>query len=242
MKIIVVSATSQIARSCVEVWATRGHHEFLLVGRDFEKLSAVSSDLALRFPESQFEVEALDLQSVSELGAFSRKISTLGFDMAMLAQGSLTVQARVAGNLDYLKSELELNAVSVALWAESLAGVFEQQGFGTLGVIGSVASDRGRSYNYSYASSKALLDTYVQGLQQRFANSRVRVCLIQPGPTATPMTRDHKGKMSEPGAVAKVIVKGLETGKRRIYAPGIWRWIMLIVRLIPWFIFKRLTF
>lgn len=242
MKILVVSATSQIARSCVEAWATNGNHEFLLVGRDFEKLSAVSNDWALRFPESQFAVDALDIQSVPAVRDFVKSISARGFQMVMLAQGSLTDQKLVAGNLEYLKSELELNAVSVAVWAESMAGVLGHQGFGTLAVIGSVASDRGRSYNYSYASAKALLDVYVQGLQQRFANSEIRVCLIQPGPTATPMTRLHKGKMADPAKVATVIVAGLAKGKRRIYAPGLWRYIMLVVKLIPWTIFKRLTF
>ena len=242
MRILVVSATSQIARSCVEVWAAGGNHEFLLIGRDQAKLSLVASDLSLRFSGSKFEAKVLDLQSVSSTREFLEQAFAKPIDQALIAQGSLTDQREVARNLEYLKSELELNAVSAAVWTEGLAGAFEKQGFGNLGVIGSVASDRGRAYNYSYASAKALLDVYVQGLQQRFADSKVTVSLIQPGPTATPMTRDHSGKMADPALVAKVIVAGLTRGKRRIYAPGLWRYIMLVVKLIPWFVFKRLTF
>jgi short-subunit dehydrogenase len=48
--------------------------------------------------------------------------------------------------------------------------------------------------------------------------------------------------MANPDDVAKVIVAGLAKGQRRIYAPTIWRLIMMIVKLIPWTIFKRLTF
>jgi short-subunit dehydrogenase len=242
MRILVISATSQIARSCVQVWAASGRHEFVLVGRDRSKLEAVAGDLALRFSESEFAVEVLDLEAVSEIEAFAKRVAKKKIDQVLIAQGSLTEQPKAAVDLNYLKSELELNAVSAALWAEGLAAILERQGFGSLGVIGSVASDRGRAYNYSYAASKALLDVYVQGLQQRFANSKVRVSLIQPGPTATPMTQNHRGKMANPDDVAKVIVAGLAKGQRRIYAPTVWRLIMLIVKLIPWTIFKRLTF
>lgn len=242
MRILVISATSQIARSCVEVWAGSGNHEFILVGRDHAKLGTVAADFELRFPESKFFIQNIDLGSVHEIDAFCKKAASTPLDQVLIAQGSLTDQERAKTDLQYLESELTLNAISAALWLESTAALLERQGFGKLAVIGSVASDRGRAYNYSYASSKALLDTYVQGLQQRFADSKIRVSLIQPGPTATPMTRDHRGKMTAPDVVATAIVQGLKKGKRRIYAPGIWRWIMLVVKLIPWTIFKRLTF
>lgn len=242
MRILVVSATSVIARSCVEVWAESGNHEFVLVGRDPAKLASVLSDMTIRFPRSTFTAEVLNVLNVDEVNSLVNKLSAQPIDQVLIAQGSLTDQSKAKTDLDYLKSELELNGVSAALWLEAFAGVLEKQASGTLAVIGSVASDRGRAYNYSYASGKALLDVYVEGLQQRFAGSKVRVSLIQPGPTATPMTRTHEGKMASPYLVARVIVAGLARGQRRIYAPRIWRYIMLIVKLIPWTIFKRLNF
>lgn len=243
MRILVVSATSVIARACVEAWAASGSHEFVLVGRDAAKLANAGVNLAIRFPGSTFSVEVLDdVQAASEIEALAGKLAAQPIDQVLIAQGSLTEQTRAKDDLGYLKSELELNGVSAALWLEAFAGVLESQGFGNLAVIGSVASDRGRAYNYSYAAGKALLDVYVQGLQQRFAESKVTVSLIQPGPTATPMTATHSGKMASPKAVAKVIVAGLARGKLRIYAPGIWRYIMFVVKVIPWTIFKRLNF
>jgi short-subunit dehydrogenase len=242
MRILVISATSVIARSCVEVWAASGSHEFVFLGRDAAKLATIAADLEIRFPGPTFLVEVLDVQAVGEIEAMVHKLGAAQIDQVLIAQGSLTDQTRAKADLVYLEAELELNAVSAALWLEAFAGVLERQGFGNLAAIGSVASDRGRAYNYSYAAGKALLDVYVEGLQQRFADSKVNVSLIQPGPTATPMTSTHSGKMASPHAVAKVIVAGLARGKRRIYAPSIWRYIMLIVKLIPWTIFKRLNF
>ena len=242
MRIIVVSATSVIARSCLETWANSGSHDFVLVGRSIEKLESTAKDLSIRFPKSTFSVSLLNFASASSAQQLANQLARQPIDIVLVAQGSLTDQSLASTDLEYLKSELELNAVSAAVVAEAFAAVLERQGNGTLGVIGSVAGDRGRAYNYSYGASKALLETYVQGLQQRFANSKVQVSLIKPGPTATPMTVTHSGKMADPKVVAKSIVSGLSSGRRIIYAPGIWRLIMFVVRSIPFTIFKRLKF
>lgn len=242
MRVVVVSATSVIAVACVKRLAETGRHEFVLAGRSEERLAVTANDLALRFPDSSFSFELVDFSSTNSISALIDRVANSVIDLALIAQGSLTDQKKSSSDLEYLKSELELNAVSVALVAEGFAGALETQGFGTLGVIGSVAGDRGRAYNYSYGAGKALIENYTEGLQQRFGASEVSVCLIKPGPTATPMTTTHRGKMADPNDVAKVIVAGLSAKHRVIYAPGIWRYIMLVVRLIPFVIFKRLTF
>lgn len=242
MRIVVVSATSVIAQSCVQVWAGAGSHEFVLVGRSKERLDATATDLALRFPTSRFTVALVDFNSPSSISALADSLGKDFVDVVLVAQGSLTDQARVSGDLAYLQSELEVNAVSAAVVSEAFAGLLERQGSGILGVIGSVAGDRGRAYNYSYGASKALLETYVQGLQQRFGSSSVAVCLIKPGPTATPMTATHIGNKANPMAVARVVVAGLKAKRRVIYAPRLWRLVMFVVRLIPFTIFKRLKF
>ena len=242
MRIVVISATSVIAKACVQTWAGSANHEFVLVGRSQEKLEATSNDLELRFPESMFSSHVLDFASPESISKLASEISQKPIDILLVAQGSLTNQVLVAGDLAYLQAELQLNAVSVAVVTEAFAQVFEKQGFGTLGVVGSVAGDRGRAYNYSYGSSKTLIETYTQGLQQRFASSAVAVCLIKPGPTESPMTAGHRGRMADPRLVAKVIVAGLKAKRRVIYAPRRWAIIMFAVRAIPFVIFKKLKF
>lgn len=242
MRIVVISATSVIAKACVQTWAGSGNHDFVLVGRSSEKLEATKTDLELRFPESRFKTQLLDFASAESISKVVTEISQNPVDVVLVAQGSLTNQALVAGDLAYLQSELQLNAVSVAVVTEAFAQVLERQGFGTLGVIGSVAGDRGRAYNYSYGASKALIETYTQGLQQRFGSSSVSVCLIKPGPTESPMTAGHRGRMADPRLVAKVIVAGLKAKRRVIYAPRSWAIIMFVVRAIPFVIFKKLKF
>src|SRR5690606_24074454 len=121
---------------------------------------------------------------------------------------------------------------------EAFAGHMERSGRGTLAVIGSVAGDRGRKSNYVYGAAKGLVTRYVQGLQHRLAYTGVKVVLIKPGPTDTPMTAGLKLKGARPAPVEDVavcIVEGIARGKAVVYAPAKWQWIMMIIRHLPRF-------
>ena len=130
------------------------------------------------------------------------------------------------------------------LFAECLATVIQKANQGTIAIIGSVAGDRGRKSNYIYGSAKGLVSRYTQGLQHRFANTPIKVVLIKPGPTDTPMTASFKKrgvKMASPDDVAKSIFDGITKGEALIYAPRKWQLIMLIIQHIPNFIFKKIN-
>jgi short-subunit dehydrogenase len=45
---------------------------------------------------------------------------------------------------------------------------------------------------------------------------------------------------AKPAAVAAQIVKAMDDGKSEVYVPGFWRWIMMIIVLIPNQIFKKI--
>ena len=118
----------------------------------------------------------------------------------------------------------------------------EQAQHGTIALIGSVAGDRGRQSNYVYGAAKGMVTRYAQGLQHRFADSAVKVVLIKPGPTDTPMTAHLKGqgaKLAPVESVAKQMVDGIAAGKPVVYAPKKWWLIMMIIRHLPGFIFNK---
>ena len=85
---------------------------------------------------------------------------------------------------------------------------------------------------------------YTQGLQHRFAGTPIKVVLIKPGPTDTPMTISFKQKgmkMALAEDVAKTIIDGISNGKSVIYAPGKWQLIMLVIQHIPSLVFNKLN-
>lgn len=245
MRIIVIGGTSEIAQQCCKIWLQDNSLELVLTGRDEEKLSRVASNLEVRFPGSKVEFQTFDHLSPTSVQEFVEKVSQSPMDIVLIAHGSLTAQSRASGDPKYLWKEHETNALSPILFSELFSASLMRQGHGRLAVIGSVAGDRGRAINHAYGAAKASLATYVSGLQHRLAGSSVRVSLIKPGPTKTPMTVDaHVGpaKLADPRIVAWKIVKGISKGRRVIYAPGIWRQIMFVVRVMPFWLFKRLKF
>ncbi len=245
MRIVVVGATSEIAQRCCELWLLQGAKQLVLTGRNPEKLKRLASDFRVRYPDSEISEAVFNHLNVKDIESFVGDVSSQTVDIVLIAHGSLTSQSKASVEADYLWAELKINALSPIVFAELWAGVLDRQGFGKLAVIGSVAGDRGRAINHGYGAAKSAMATYVAGLQHRFASSKVKVSLVKPGPTLTPMTRGvHVGpsKLADPCLVASQIVDGIERGKRVIYAPRVWALIMFVVRVMPFGILKRVPF
>jgi short-subunit dehydrogenase len=87
-----------------------------------------------------------------------------------------------------------------------------------------------------------MVERYVQGLQHRFANSKITIVLIKPGPTATPMTAHLPQRgMASVDAVASGIVAAIRSGMPVVYVPAKWAIIMMVIRHLPRSIFNKLN-
>ena len=125
-----------------------------------------------------------------------------------------------------------------------IASDFQQRGSGTIVGISSVAGERGRQSNFIYGSAKAGLTSYLSGLRNRLTKSNVHVVTVKPGFVRTKMTMDMATPellTAKPEQVAKCIDRAIEKKVNVIYVLPIWRSIMLIIKLIPEFIFKKLS-
>lgn len=242
--IIIVGATSLIAEYCARLWAQQEATDFVLLARDMTKVQGVAADLKVRNPQAEIlslqgnfnEPEEIQRQ-VAEIVASKRP------DIVLIAHGTLPDQFQCQDNLSDAQHAMLINGISPVLFAEAFAGHMEKQNHGTIAVIGSVAGDRGRKSNYVYGASKGLVTRYVQGLQHRLAATKVRIVLIKPGPTVTPMTAHLRGagaSMAAPQDVAQRIVTGIKSGAPVVYAPAKWWLIMMIIRHLPRIVFNRM--
>jgi decaprenylphospho-beta-D-erythro-pentofuranosid-2-ulose 2-reductase len=242
-KIVVIGATSAITEHCCRLWVERGAVDLILVARDAGKAEHIAADLRVRGPTSTIAVMTADFLDTAEIDRIARATTTDGpVDIVLIAHGVLPEQG-LCQDLATCRNTLEVNAVSPALFAEAFAGRFANVGGGTIAIIGSVAGDRGRKVNYTYGASKALLARYAEGLEHRFAGTGVKVVLLKPGPTDTPMAADHKARgrrLASVEGVAQTVVRGIDRKKSVVYAPPIWQFIMLAVRHLPRFVFNRL--
>ena len=244
MRVIILGATSAIAAATARLYAKDGA-QLLLVGRQAEKLAAIAADLKLRGAASA-EIAVRDLAEIDAIGTdFVRFVASLGgVDHVLLAYGILGDQTIVEHDLAAAEAMLRINFNSAVAWALAAAEVLEQQGRGTLVVLGSVAGDRGRRANFVYGAAKAGLATLIEGIAHRFAGKGPRAVIVKPGPTITPMTEGfvRKGLLwAMPEAVATVVHRAAHSGGPVVYAPWFWRFIMLVIRLLPSPIFNRLN-
>ena len=243
-KIVIVGATSAMAEHCARLWLQQGVEEMVLIGRDVQRTDRVAADLRVRAPQCRIETIISDfLQPEAIARTVDQACATISPDIVLIAHGSLPEQADCQQDLQDNRTALEVNAISPVLFAEGFAKYLEQAGQGKLVLIGSVAGDRGRKSNYVYGAAKGLVTRYAQGLQHRFAGSRIQVVLVKPGPTDTPMTAHLKSsgaKLASVEQVAGNIVSGVARGKAVIYAPAKWKLIMMIIRHLPDFIFNKL--
>lgn len=244
-KIVIIGATSAMATHCARLWAQGQTLDLMLVGRDAARLERVATDLRARSAGSRVTAIVADFSVAANIAQTVDAIVADGpADIVLIAHGSLGDQASSQRDLTQCQRELEVNGVSPVLFAEAFAAHMERAGRGTLALIGSVAGDRGRRSNYVYGAAKGLVTRYAQGLQHRFAGTPVKVVLIKPGPTDTPMTAHLKAggaRMAPVEDVAREIVAAVDSGRPVAYVPSIWRVIMMVIRHLPAFVFNKLN-
>ena len=111
-------------------------------------------------------------------------------------------------------------------------------------VLASVAGLRGRKKNLYYSSSKSGLIAYLSGLRQKLAEKKINVITVIPGYMKTrPFNlKAPSFLVASPKKASDIICNAIYSKKEIVYINFIWKIIMLVVRLLPEKIFKKLNF
>ena len=111
-------------------------------------------------------------------------------------------------------------------------------------VLASVAGLRGRKKNLYYSSSKSGLIAYLSGLRQKLAEKKINVITVIPGYMKTrPFNlKAPSFLIASPKKASDIICNAIYSKKEIVYINFIWKIIMLVVRLLPEKIFKKLNF
>jgi short-subunit dehydrogenase len=238
--IAIFGATSAIAGDVARLYAAQGH-KLYLVGRNPEKMSQLASELGTHVVGCLVQ----DFDRTDEAAScVARVIAGLGMiDVALIAHGLLGDQEGSERDVSVAEQIARTNYMSVVALAMPLANYFEGRRGGHLAVLSSVAAERGRPRNYTYASAKAALNVYLQGVRSRLHEAGVSVHTIKLGPVDTPMTASHKKNLLFARApdVAQQIVRTIERDVAEAYVPSRWRPIMFVVRHLPEGLFQRIS-
>ncbi len=240
--IAVFGATSTIATEISKLYATH-RYEMFLVGRDESKLEA-SGKLMSDLGAPSVRTYSMDFSNFENVGGLVEGIfeSLSRVDVILIAYGTLPDNRLAEDNAVGSWHEIKVNVISTIAILNEVANRMERKNEGTIAVITSVAGDRLRVSNYFYGSMKKMISVYLDSLRMRFRNSAISVVNLKLGPVDTPMTqRFEKGIFwSKPEDVAAAIFKSINYGSGEKYIPRYWKWIMILIKLIPNPIFKRL--
>lgn len=242
---LILGATSTIAECTARLLAAEGMR-LLLVGRNSDRLQVIASDLSARGAAgAEFDTQDLAAEGPVQ-PVFDRLAAKLGgrVDYVLICHGYLGDQPLAERDQAEAERILAANFSSAAYWALAAARHLQRQAHGSLVVLGSVAGDRGRRANYVYGAAKAGIATLCEGIAHEFAASGPKAVVVKIGPTDTPMTDgfDKKGLLwSKPDKVASIIRRAADGTRPVVYAPGFWRWIMMIIRAIPAPIFNTMS-
>jgi len=239
-RVAIFGATSAIAADVARLYARRGCSLFL-IGRSPDKLAALIQELggcvsgtASQDFDRTHEAEACVARTIAALGHI---------DIAVIAHGLLGDQLASEAHVEVAEQIARTNYLSVMALCIPLANHLEARRAGNLAVMSSVAADRGRPRNYTYAAAKSALNVYLQGVRSRLYPAGVKVHTLKLGPVSTPMTVDHRKNLlfSRSEDVAVGIVRAIDRGQGEAYVPSYWRYVMGVVRHTPEALFQRVS-
>ena len=238
--LLVLGASSDIANATARRYASDGY-DLILAGRDLEELARTASDIQIRLNVRAWAVH-FDARAFSTHESFYESLPAKP-DGVLCAIGYLGNQSAAESDLSETQKVIETNFTGCVTILNIVANDFERREAGFMIVLSSVAGDRGRRSNYLYGSSKAGLTAYLSGLRSRLSKVNVQVLTVKPGFVATRMTEGMNLPpllTAKPEMVARDIVRAQKKGNNAVYTRWFWRWIMLVIRSIPEFVFKKM--
>ena len=239
--ILIIGAKSDIAKEVARTYAKNGY-DLYLAARDTADIEELATDIKVR-SNVNVELFKFNITDYNSHQVFydDLKEKPLG---VIVVSGYMNEQKIV--QKDWLESlnTINVNYTGAVSILNIVANDFEKERRGFIVGVSSVAGDRGRKANYIYGSAKAAFSTYLSGLRNRLFESGVSVLTVKPGFVATKMTEnlDLPEKLTaQPEDVAQDIFNAQQKGENILYTKWIWQYVMLIIKHIPEFMFKKMS-
>ena len=215
---VLTGATGGIGQAFAKVLYTKGW-QLLLVGRDAQKLCALSAEL----PESHIfvgdltdETTRVDLAiKAKELGGASLLINNAGIN---------TMQRLEQISSEQIDSMLNTNLSTPIKLCQLFLDQL-QHSKGTIVNVGSSFGSIGYPYQTLYCASKFGLRGFTEALSRELNGSGVKVAYLAPRATDTAINNDKTramnialgNKMDSPERVAQALLTLINSDKRRLF-------------------------
>ncbi len=246
MKVALFGGTKGIGRALGRLLAEKGH-KICLLGRNPEELLASSNDLRIR--GGTLHTMGTAICDLLKPETFAPALASAeeqleGLDTVIVTAAQFGSQPELETDRERARELLIVNFAHTVTFCEEARRRLLDRGGGTLCVLSSVAGDRGRKPVILYSASKAGLSAYLEGLDHKFRSKGLKTICVKPGFVKTGMTAGLAPPpfAGEPEPVARDILRAIERGTPLVYTPAIWRYLMMVIRYLPRFVMRRISF
>tara|TARA_B100000287_G_scaffold409277_1_gene436473 strand:- start:367 stop:1101 length:735 start_codon:yes stop_codon:yes gene_type:complete len=241
--VLIIGGNSDIGKAIAKEYAKKSFNLYL-THRNEKQLDEFCASLENRYGIKVFSVflDVLDFNShLAFYNALDPKPKGIVSTVGLLDDNDKSFKnfnsSLLSINTNYVGLVSLLNIASNQLIKDKARGFI-------IGVS-SVAGERGRKSNFIYGSAKSGFTEYLSGLRSYLNPYGIKVLTILPGFVYTKMTEGLKLPRllsTNPKLVAKKIVQAQSRQKDVIYISWFWKYIMIVIKILPEKIFKKINF
>ncbi|MDR3697929.1 SDR family oxidoreductase [Mucilaginibacter sp.] len=238
--VLILGATSDIGIAIAKKFAAEKYN-IQLAARKPAQLEAVQSDLKIRY-NVECTLHAFDALQYHTHSLFFDSLIPKP-DVTISIFGIMDEEDEAFESWNLTQRMIDTNYTGAVSVLNIAAKFYIKRKSGTIIGISSVAGDRGRASKMIYGSSKAAFNAYLSALRNKCYDDNVHVMTVKPGFVYTRMTENMtlpKLLTSTPDEVAGAVFNSFEKKRNVIYIKWFWRYIMLIIKNIPEFQFKKM--
>jgi decaprenylphospho-beta-D-erythro-pentofuranosid-2-ulose 2-reductase len=240
---LILGGTSEIGLAIAERLAGGGRLERVILAGRPSTLRDTSVKRLLDKGIAQVRAADFDaLDTASHATLISDSFAGADIDVVVVAFGVLPDNDAAAANAAIAVHAAQVNYVGALSASLAAVAQLRRQGHGLLVVLSSVASERPRTSNFIYGSTKAGLDAFATGLGESLRGTGVSVLVVRPGFVSTRMTAGMQPApfATDALAVADAVAANIGSGSRTIWVPGKLRAVMSVLRHVPRALFRHL--
>ncbi len=239
--VLILGASSDMAIAIAKKFA-ENKYDVQLAARNPEQLKPAQSDIIIRY-NVQCTLHPFDALQFSSHDAFFNGLTPKP-DVTICVFGIMDDELTAFDKWDITERMINTNFTGAVSILNTAAKYYITQKKGTIVGISSVAGERGRESKLIYGSAKAGFSAFLAGLRNKLYKENVHVVSVKPGFVYTRMTENielPKLLTAQPSEVADAVFSAVQKKKNVVYVKWFWKYIMLIIKYIPEFQFKKMS-